>query len=110
MSLYFCVTVFVFFQRAYIIFPRSNHYLVTEGTGYIGIKNESEQDLVMEGQKRRGVERGKVVATLRPGEQQYYAYKGHWCIKVLAGNPDRVHILGCATSGGDKKGNGLGMM
>jgi hypothetical protein len=45
----------------FLTFPRSNSYLVTESIGVIKIKNESNQTLVLQGQKRRGTQRSNDV-------------------------------------------------
>jgi len=100
----------------YIVFSRSQHFVITRTTGYICIENRGEADVTLISRQRESniLEPanvgGKVGGsyTLRAHAQQGFDFRGWWCIEVP---PDPVHsvdllVYDFATRGGGK-GNEL---
>eukprot|EP01113_Clastostelium_recurvatum_P017405 TRINITY_DN2042_c0_g1_i2.p1 TRINITY_DN2042_c0_g1~~TRINITY_DN2042_c0_g1_i2.p1 ORF type:complete len:440 (-),score=90.47 TRINITY_DN2042_c0_g1_i2:61-1356(-) len=93
-------------ENAFLTFPRSDSYGVTQSIGLVTVINSGREEVVVQGQKRKGAKRGACIA-IPAREERTLPFRGWWCLEVVSGRWEDVTIKQCLTNGGSGPDEGL---
>lgn len=94
----------------YLLFPASDQFLVVVATGWLRLQNNSDTDPAeLVAQKRLSHHLARSIV-LAPREERVVAYRGAWCLCVVAGDPQSVVISYVSTNSGADKEDAMGMV